>query len=60
MATTAALNHCAGAPRRRHGSDLHRLAADAGDDRFRRVQEDVDVIGLSILSAHTTRFARSS
>ena len=38
------------AARCRHGGDLHRPAADARADRAAALQEDADVIGLSILS----------
>ena len=45
------------AARRRLRGDLHRASSDAGDDRQRRVQEDVDAVGLSIMSgAHNTLF----
>jgi methylmalonyl-CoA mutase cobalamin-binding domain/chain len=48
-----------GPPGRGDGGHLHRSAPDAGDDRARRVQEDVDVVGLSILSgAHMTLIPR--
>ena len=47
------------AARRRHGRDLHRSAPHAEEVVEAAIQEDVDVIGISILSgAHMTVFPR--
>jgi len=36
-----------------HGSDLHWFASDSGNDHGSSLTEDVDAVGLSILSGRT-------